>query len=110
MGGGPEADLRRVSGYALVVSSEAEAELTEARESYRAISPALERRFRTEVDAVIASVLTNPYQFAVVYKSFRRALLKRFPYFVVFTVFGDTVVVFGFIHVRRDPQVWQSRA
>jgi hypothetical protein len=42
-----------VSDYAIVVASEAEAELAEARDRYRAISPGLEARFRAEVEATV---------------------------------------------------------
>jgi toxin ParE1/3/4 len=98
-----------VNLYAIVVSSETELDLAEARDAYRSVSVSLEARFRSAVDAAIASIRQNPFLYPVVHKSLRRVLLRKFPYFILYAVFNDTVVVFGCIHTHRDPKDWQSR-
>jgi plasmid stabilization system protein ParE len=40
----------------------------------------------------------------------RRALIRRFPYAIYFFADPEAIVVLACLHVRRDPQVWQSRA
>ena len=39
----------------------------------------------------------------------RRALLRRFPYAVYFTVDREELVVLAVLHVARDPSEWQRR-
>ena len=54
---------------------------------------------------------SNPRQFPVVYKSIRRALLRRFPYALMFVIEADgTQTVIACFHGNRDPAKWQKRA
>jgi plasmid stabilization system protein ParE len=39
----------------------------------------------------------------------RRAVLRRIPYSVIFTVREDEIVVIACFHARRDPKGWQYR-
>lgn len=58
---------------------------------------------------MLARVQENPLAYPKVHGDIRRALLRRFPYCVFFTVEPTEVVVHGSFHGRRDPKVWQSR-
>jgi plasmid stabilization system protein ParE len=98
-----------VKPLSVLVTSDAESDLADARDHYRAIDPVLESGFRREVERCIAAISRMPESRPMVYKSLRRAGLRRFPYFIIYAVFEDTLVVFGCIHARRDPTVWQSR-
>jgi hypothetical protein len=52
----------------------------------------------------------NPRQFSVVHKSIRRALLRRFPYALMFVIEADqSLTVIACFHSSRDPAHWQSR-
>jgi plasmid stabilization system protein ParE len=39
----------------------------------------------------------------------RRALTRRFPYAVYFSIEGETVVVVAVLSTARDPEEWQRR-
>ena len=39
----------------------------------------------------------------------RRALLRRFPYAVLFEVVPKEIVVYGILHAARDPRAWKRR-
>jgi len=53
----------------------------------------------------------SPRQFPVIYKSVRRALLRRFPYALMFVIEpDDTLTVIACFHGRRDPARWRRRA
>jgi plasmid stabilization system protein ParE len=41
--------------------------------------------------------------------SARRALLRRFPYMLVFDVEEDRVTILGVFHGRRQPRDWTGR-
>ena len=53
----------------------------------------------------------TPRQFPVIYKNVRRALLRRFPYALMFVIEADgTLTVIACFHGSRDPEHWQKRA
>jgi plasmid stabilization system protein ParE len=94
-----------------IVTADASAELIEAQGWYENEAPGLGRRFSEAVDGVIARMISNPRQFPVIYKNVRRALLRRFPYSLMFVVEPDgTLTVIACFHGSRDPAHWQRRA
>jgi len=98
-----------VNEFTLVVTEEAEHDIAEVRDRYRSIGPELDASFRAALDDAVLAIRSRPYAYQVVYRSFRRLLLHRFPYFMLFAVFDKTVVVFGCFHTRRDPKAWRLR-
>jgi plasmid stabilization system protein ParE len=95
--------------YQLLISSDAEEDIKDAVEWYRLAGSGLEDEFIRSLEARLESIRRNPDLYPVVYKSVRRALLRKFPYGVFYFVFGDTVVVLACFHTRRDPKDWQKR-
>ncbi|MCC6536841.1 MAG: type II toxin-antitoxin system RelE/ParE family toxin [Bryobacterales bacterium] len=68
------------------------------------------RRFRLAVDALVDRISHSPRQFPVVYKSVRRALVRRFPYALFFLVEENgAILVIACFHCSRDPLRWQQR-
>jgi hypothetical protein len=45
----------------------------------------------------------NPLLYPIVFKNFRRRLLRRFPYAIYFRIEDRNVVVFGLFHCARSP-------
>lgn len=89
----------------------ARTELIDAQDWYDNEAPGLGRRFRAAVDAVIERMSADPRQFPVVYKRIRRALLRRFPYALMFVIEADeALTVIACFHGSRDPAHWQKRA
>lgn len=85
-------------------------ELIEARDWYENRSPGLGRSFVGHVDAAVERIFANPAQFPVVHKNIRRALLRRFPYALMFvTEADDSITVIACFHGSRDPAQWQRR-
>ena len=96
--------------YPVIFTPRARAELTDAQDWYEDQAPGLSRRFRAAVDVVVQRMAANPWQFPVVYRSIRRALLRRFPYALLFVVEADeTITVIACFHGSRDPAHWQKR-
>ena len=85
--------------------------MIDAQDWYENEAHGLGRSFRAGVDAVVERMSANPRQFPVVYKSIRRALLRRFPYALMFVLEADeTLTVIACFHGSRDPAHWQRRA
>jgi plasmid stabilization system protein ParE len=95
--------------HPVIFTQAARAELIDAQDWYENEAPGLGRRFRAAVDAVIQRMSANPRQFPVVYKSIRRALLRRFPYALMFVIDDATLTVIACFHGSRDPVRWQER-
>jgi plasmid stabilization system protein ParE len=97
--------------FPVIFTPRARAELIDAQDWYENEVPGLGRRFRAAVEAVIEHMSANPRQFPVVYKSIRRALLRRFPYSLMFIIEADeSLTVIACFHGSRDPAHWQKRA
>ena len=94
----------------LIVSTEAASDIAEAATWLRDISPSLPERFGTELERVYASIVDHPQMYPVVYKNFRRALLRRFPYSVFYVLDAPVVLVVAVVHQSRDEQTWKRRA
>ncbi len=88
---------------------EAEADLHDAYDWYETQSQGLGEDFLLCVEAAINQVKRNPKAFQTVYRKVRRALLRRFPYGIFYTVSEQTIVVVAVFHAKRDPKRWRRR-
>jgi plasmid stabilization system protein ParE len=93
----------------LIIRPEAEAELAEAFDWYERRVPGLGADFLAAVEVGLDSVLSHPLQHPLVYRTVRRALIRRFPYQVLFVAEEDAVAVIAVLHGARDPRTWQDR-
>jgi plasmid stabilization system protein ParE len=89
---------------------EAQEEYEEAMAWYLARSPHAATRFESEVERVLASIEANPNMFPQYDDEHRFALLRRFPYSVVYQAQTGLVYVVAVAHGHRSPGYWQGRA
>ena len=85
-------------------------EIFEAAEWYERRGGGLSAEFLRATDAVIASIKRNPEHFPKVHGAMRHALLRRFPYSIVFTDSAEEIVVLSCTHWRQDKERWRSRS
>ncbi len=84
-------------------------DLNEAEKHYCEQQPDFGREFRIEVYAAIKRIRDNPYLCAEE-QGVRRALLKRFPYSVVYRIINDkTLRILLIRHHRRHPEFGSKR-
>jgi plasmid stabilization system protein ParE len=88
---------------------EAQEDLLEARAWYDNIRAEVGERFALAVEVTVATIADHPTQFPVVYRSRRRAGVRRFPYGIFFEVQVHRIVVIACFHGRRNPKRWQTR-
>jgi plasmid stabilization system protein ParE len=97
--------------HPVIFTRAAGTELIDAQVWYEDEVPGLGRRFRHSVDAVIERMSAGARQFPVIYRNVRRALLRRFPYALMFVIEADdTLTVIACFHSSRAPAQWQERA
>lgn len=95
--------------YQLQIMPAAEADLAEAWAWYESQRDGLGDDLLLCVDAALAYIERAPTTPAKVYRAARRAMVRRFPYAVIYRVVGDHVQVLAFAHASRDPRVWMER-
>jgi len=92
-----------------IVRPAAEADIAEAALWYESCSLGLGGEFVRAVDVCLAGIHRSPESFPQIYKTARRALLRRFPYLVYFVSSAIGIRVLACMHVKRDPRRWQRR-
>ena len=70
--------------HSVVFLPAAQIEATEAQDWYESEAAGLGARFRRELDYTAERLAANPFQFPVLLRDIRRALLRRFPYALFF--------------------------
>ncbi|QZZ23555.1 type II toxin-antitoxin system RelE/ParE family toxin [Leptothermofonsia sichuanensis E412] len=93
----------------LIILPEAEQDVAQAYTWYEEQEFGLGEEFLRCVDACIQFIRRNPEMYRVTHESYRRAVVRRFPY-VVFYEHSDTIVtVYAVFHCSQDPKKWRSR-
>jgi plasmid stabilization system protein ParE len=92
-----------------VIRQRARADIRQARGWYEQQRAGLGGDFVTAVDATVAGIVAMPQRFPEVSPGFRRALVDRFPYKVVFRELGQRIIIVAVYHNSRDPARVQER-
>lgn len=93
----------------LTLSEDAEKDISEAYAWYEERRLGLGEDFLSCLDASLQGVKRMPEMHPIVYQSFRRALIRRFPYAAFYETEGERITVSGVFHTARDPQKWRQR-
>lgn len=93
----------------IVIRPLAKADLFEARDWYDRQRLGLGDDFRAAIDNLLGLVSEYPLAYPKVYREIRRAVARRFPYLVYYTVTPDSIIVMACLHGRRDPALFKSR-
>ena len=65
---------------------EADAELAEARQWYAHQRENLDLEFMQRIDEALSRIAHNPNSYPIVYRTLRRAIVRRFPFAVFYEV------------------------
>lgn len=93
----------------VIVQPEAEADIRSAHDWYESKQPGLGQQFIAELDRLLALLSDRHQIFPLFHAGCRRALVKRFPYAVLYIDRGNNVFVLGVLHQRRDPKLGRAR-
>lgn len=87
----------------LVFHPDVEEDLDAIAAHYASLDPALPGRFRARLMEQVERIELFPESAAILFESYRRALLKRFPYMAVYVVGDDRLELLAVVNVRREP-------
>lgn len=88
---------------------EAEDELIEAIDWYEFRCPGLGADMLRCVDACIERISRHPESYPVVHRETRMALVRRFPYLMLYRISDMGLSIIAVFHASRDPKIWQER-
>jgi plasmid stabilization system protein ParE len=95
--------------HQLVILSDARDDLALARGWYEEHRVGLGDEFVHAVEACLSGIAEDPLLYPTVHKRVRRAVLRRFPFLILYTVEGDRILVVAVFHASRDPRTWRQR-
>ena len=84
-------------------------ELNEAAAFYEASVPGLGEALLDDVERAIETVLRMSEIGAPMGRGFRKAILRRFPFTIVYAQRDEEIVIVAIAHQRRRPGYWRGR-
>ena len=96
----------------LRLRSAARDDLAAAARWYETQEPGLGRQFLAEVRLILQRIRSNPAAYPVSYRGTCRALIRRFPYGVIYLPVPDQsyIVVLAVLYCGRNPNLWRQRS
>jgi plasmid stabilization system protein ParE len=93
----------------LRLRDEAVADLDEAAQWYESQQPGLGGAFLDGVTEAFQRLIDRPLAYPVIYRKTRRALLRRFPFAIFYSIEGSTILIVAILHGSRHPRRWRQR-
>jgi plasmid stabilization system protein ParE len=90
-------------------TDDAEADAQEASAFYTGRAPGLAADFTAEMDRVLALLAETPRIGVPVGGGLRRLLLRRFPYYLLYRLEEEVILVLAVGHHSRRPGYWRDR-
>ena len=97
--------------YSFVNRPAVRADVIEAVNHYKKISPDLAKQFLFRIREARAYIARSPLGFQIKYNNVRTLLLKQFPYHIHYLI-DDTqkqIIVLAVIHAYKNPQDYSKR-
>lgn len=89
---------------------EAASDVALAREWYDERRPGLGADFIQSLEDIVDVIAEFPEAFPEIAVGHRRAILRRFPYFLYYRIDRDGIEVLACLHSSRSPGTWRSRS
>ncbi len=90
--------------YHLIFREEVMEEIESAYSWYEIQRIGLGDEFLEELGDAFSLLQSNPQYFSFIYQTRRRIILQRFPYKIVFEIFGTKVIIFSVWHSKQNPK------
>ena len=91
----------------LVIVPQAKLEFDEIVLYYHNERPYLAKLFIVEINKGLDLLERYPESGTQFWEDYRRIMIQTFPYFIVYRVSGDEMVVTAFAHQHRKPDYWK---
>jgi plasmid stabilization system protein ParE len=98
-----------VKKYRLETTPAVELEVEAAFEWYEREQTGLGFEFLVELRAAYRRIVDNPLAYQILRSGIRRALTRRFPYGIYYSMEEEVLIILAVLHTARDPVEWQQR-
>ncbi len=95
--------------YDVRIASCAEIDIAAACNWYESKIKGLGHQYLESLDNTLLKIADNPKAYPKLYKDFRRALLRKFPYSVFYLVENKRVLVIAVYHEKRNREALSRR-
>lgn len=95
--------------YSLLIHPAAEVDAQSARAWYAERNAVAAAQFLTNLDIAIGRIHGSPERWPRVFGDYRRFILPKFPFSVVYRIHGNEIEVIAIAHHRRRPGYWIER-
>jgi plasmid stabilization system protein ParE len=96
-----------VKEYRLEATPAVELDIEAAFEWYQREEFHLGLEFLDELRDAYVRILNHPLAYQSLRSGIRRALTRRFPYAIFYTIEAEVIVILAVLHTARDPEEWQ---
>ena len=93
----------------VVFGEAARIELVDTIEWYEVQQKGLGKRFAQALDLTKKRITFFPEISAELAQGIRRAIIKGFPYGLIYAQNGDTIEIIAIAHLHREPMYWENR-
>ena len=93
----------------VIFDPDARAEFLSAVQYYENCQPGLGRRFRLLVESAVQRITETPFRYRILHAPFRRHLLQKFPYAIIYSIEPDHIHIVAVAHTKRKPGYWLAR-
>jgi len=98
-----------VKRYGIESEPAVDADVEAAFDWYEAEEPGLGFEFLEELRGAYHRILDHPFGYQDLRSGIRRALTRRFPYAVYFSIEDETIIIVAVLSTTREPAEWQRR-
>jgi plasmid stabilization system protein ParE len=98
-----------VKSYRLEATPAVELDVEAAFDWYEGEQAGLGLEFLDELRVAYQRILDHPLGYQDLRSGIRRALTRRFPFAIYFSVEQETIVIVAVLGAARDPAEWQRR-
>ena len=95
--------------YKLVIKEEAIADARSAYLWYENELTGLGEKLLSAIDNSYKTILKNPYIYQVRHENTRFALVKKFPFILIYEVSESSIIVYFIIHSSKDDKSWKKQ-
>ena len=85
-----------------VLSIQAENELEDALYFYDLISTKIGDLFLNQINECIESILLNPETYKLEFDVYRQAVVKKFPFVIIYTKIDSTILISAIFHISKN--------
>ena len=89
--------------YNLIIKAEAKEEIIDAYNWYEDKQTELGERFINTIDEYFNSISLYPQQYHIEFNNMRKAVVKEFPFIIIFEIENNDVVVYAVFHTKQNP-------